>query len=301
MRIYDSISKNYVDADLKISKDKGFYTVEKSQVKIPISYLRRHEDLLYLVEFLKCDGTISIIKRKDGLKGEIVLISTEPEYKEVLRRLLQRLFPSVKICERKDGFVVSSLALAVALASEYNVLTGKKEKEIQMICTEPKSLQEAKAIVAAVIDAEGNVDHYSGDIIIGNVHREYLQSLSEILENWFKIKTVEICPSYGWGMNYRFVITKEADVAKINFLRNPAKIQRIKFILSSSKELAKNKDYLKKQVLLLLSKRGPRTLNEFSDALSLAPFAVRKLVRTLKLRKVGVKRVNSRNLVLYEV
>jgi len=42
---------------------------------------------------------------------------------------------------------------------------------------------------------------------------------------------------------------------------------------------AENKDHLKKQALLLLSRRSPRTLNEFSDALSLAPFAVHKLVR----------------------
>lgn len=300
MRIYDSISKNYVDADLKISKENGFYTVRK-QSRIPISYLKRNEDLLYLVEFLKCDGTISIIKRKDGFKGEIVLTSTEPDYKEILKKLLQKLFAELKICERRDGFMISSLALSVALASEYKIPIGKKEKEIQMHCTQPKKLQEAKAIVGAIIDAEGNVDHYSGDIVIGNVHKEYLQSLSEILEKWFEIKTVEIVPSYGWGMNYRFVITKEDDVAKINFLRNPAKIKRINFILSSSKELTKNKELLKKQVTLLLSKSGPRTLNELSEALSLAPFAVRKLVRTLKLRKVGVKRVNSRNLVLYQV
>lgn len=301
MRIYDSISKNYVEADLKTSKENGVYAIGR-QSKIPISYLERNEDLLYLVEFLKCDGTISIIRRnKNGLKGEIVLTSTEIDYKNILKKLLQKQFPELKITERWDGFSISSLALAVALASEYKIPVGKKGKEIQMLCVQPKNLQEAKAIIAAIIDAEGNVDHYSGDIIIGNVHREYLQSLSEILEKWFQIKTVEVTPSYGWGMNYRFVITKENDVAKINFLRNPAKIKRIKFILSSSKEFTKNKELLKKQVLLLLLKRSPRTLNEFSEALKLAPFVVRKLVRSLKLRKVGIKRVNSRNLVLFQV
>ena len=301
MRIYDGISRNYVDANLKVSKQNGFYSVGR-QSKIPISCLRRNEDLLYLVEFLKCDGTISIIRRnRNGLKGEIVLTSVESDYKDILRRLLQMQFPLLKITERKDGLSISSLALAVVLASEYKIPIGKKEKNIQMLCEQPKNLQEAKAIIAAVIDAEGNVDHYSGDIIIGNVHREYLQSFSKILEEWFDVKTIEISPSYGWGMNYRFVITKEKDVAKIDFLQNPAKIKKLKFILSSSKELIKNKELLKTQVLLLLSKRSPRTLNEFSGALSLAPFVVRKLVRSLKLRKVGIKRVNSRNLVLYQV
>ena len=219
MRIYDSISKNYVEADLKTSKENGIYTIGR-QSKIPISYLERNEDLLYLVEFLKCDGTISIIRRnKNGLKGEIVLTSTETDYKIILKKLLEKQFPELKICERKDGFVISSLALATVLAFEYKIPVGKKEKNIQMLCEKPKSLEEAKAIVSAVIDAEGNVDHYSGDITIGNVHREYLQSCSKILERWFQIKTVEVTPSYGWGMNYRFVITKENDVAKINFQR----------------------------------------------------------------------------------
>jgi|GEM_PF-5339795 len=300
MRIYDSTSRNYVETNLNVSKEKGNYIVGK-QSKIPLSYLKRNEDLLYLVEFLKCDGTISLRKRKVGLLGEIILTSVEPDYKNFLRNLLVKLFPSLKITERKDGLSISCLALTAALASEYKIPVGKKENSIQMLCTQPKTLQEAKAIVSAIIDAEGNVDHYSGDIIIGNVHREYLQSLSKILEEWFGVQTVEVSPSYGWGMNYRFVITKEADVAKFSFLRNPAKRKRIDFILSSSKELAKSKELLKKQVTLLLSKSGPRTLNELSEALSLAPFAVRKLVRSLKLRKVGVKRVNSRNLVLYQV
>jgi len=99
-------------------------------------------------------------------------------------------------------------------------------------------------------------------------------------------------------MNYRLAITKDRDVEKIRQvgLFNPAKQKRLDKISASLSRFHREKADLKEQ---LLNTSKSRTLNELSDVLNLAPFVVRRLLRSLPFRKVGVKQVGSRNQIVY--
>lgn len=273
---------------LKTSKER--YRIRRSA--IPKFYLQRTPDLIYIIEFLKCDGSILIRKIGNGFGGEIIFSSTNSSYKEGLVSLVQRQFPNITIFKRSDGFGISSLVLSALLSQRFSVPIGRKG---EMRCATPRNLEEAKMILRAVIDSEGNVDAYSGNIVIGNVSKKYLESYRYILSKWFKIKTSYLSPTKGWGREtLRISISKADDLRNIFEigLFNPSKQGSLKFIIESLNKYYIEKNYLKERIKQILT--NPKTINNVSFEINLAPYITRRVLRHMKIKKVGKIMINNR-------
>ena len=273
---------------LKTSKER--YRIRRSS--IPRFYLQRTPELIYIIEFLKCDGSISIWKIGNGFGGEIIFSSTNNSYKERLISLVQKQFPNITTFKRPDGFGISSLVLSALLSQRFSVPIGEKE---EMKCIIPKNFEEAKMILRSVIDSEGNVDAYSGNIVIGNISKEYLESYRHILSKWFKIKTSYLSPTKSWGRETLRISISKADNLRNIFeigLFNPSKQENLKFIIESLNKYYIEKNYLKKKIKQILI--NPKTINDVSFEINLAPYITRRILRHMKIKKVGKININNR-------
>lgn len=295
VRCFNSTTKVYESVELDILEEENKFKVLRSV--ITPSIVTRNPNMVYIVEFLKCDGTVSITKRKDGFAGELIFVTTDVDYKRELEKIVKNTFTPLKIFERKDGFGISSLSLAVILANRFGIPVGKKN---EMKVTSPENEEEAKMVLRAVIDTEGNVDKYGGSIYIGNQSKEYLRSYKEVLEKWFEIKCIELSPTKGWGeKTSRIGITRDDDIIKIFQigLLNPTKQACLKFMIDSLEKYWKEKYILKEKIKTIL--KEPKTIKEVSDMLNLAPFVVRRLINSIKATKAGKIKRNNRYQVLW--
>ncbi len=278
--------------------------MKDSKIKIlssmaPASAIRRTPNLVYITEFLKCDGSVYLIKRKDGFAGGLIFSTLDSGYKTELKKIVEEAFNPLKTFERKDGFGLSNLSLAVLLSNKFGVPVGKKG---MMEVTYPENEEEAKMILRSVIDTEGNVDDYGGSIVIGNQSQEYLESYGRVLEKWFEISTINLSPTKGWGeKTNRIGITKDVDLIKIFKigLLNPTRQERLKFMIDSFELYQNDRKELIKKIKSLL--KQPKTIRDVSNLLKLAPFVVRRLINSAKAIKVGKIRKNNRNQILWKV
>lgn len=294
---FNSITKMYESIELPLEIQGNKFKVLRSTA--PISTLIRTPNLLYIEEFLKCDGGVYITKRRDGFAGELIFTSVDSDYKKALKRMVEKTFNPLKTFERKDGFGLSNLSLAMIIANQFGIPIGKKG---EMKVTSPENVEEAKMILRAVIDTEGNVDDYEGRIVIGNQSKEYLETYKEILVKWFEIRCVDLSPTKGWGeKTSRIGMIKDDDLIKIfNIsLLNPTKQTRLKFIIDSLEKYKKEKYELTKKIKSVLAE--PKTIREVSDLLNLAPFVIRRLINSLKAEKVGKIKRNNRMQVLWQI
>ena len=282
--------------DISVKETSSDFRVLRSS--IPKSFLKRTPQLIYIQEFLKCDGGIYITKKKNGLGGELIFSTTDKEYKKVLLQLVHEQFNGLKTFDRKDGFGISNLSLSLAIANKFFVPIGKKT---EMEITQPENKEEAKMILRAVIDTEGNVDVYNGRIVIGNKSRKYLNSFKGLLKKWFNINCSDLSPTKGWGEETnRIGIHRDNDLQKINeiILFNPTKQRQLEFICSSLVTYKNRKEEMKRKILSLLDK--PK-IHEISSSLGIAPFIVRRLLTSLKAKKVGRIKKNNRIQVLWMI
>jgi hypothetical protein len=264
---------------------------------VKISLLSRTPYLIYLTEFLKCDGTVSIIKRNDGFAGELIFSTVDKDYEKILQEMFNKTF-GLKTFKRKDGFGVSNLALAVLLSKKFGIPVGKKE---EMRINKPENEEEAKMILRAVIDTEGNIDDYEGRIVIGNRSKKYLQSYKNILREWFEITCSDLSSTRGWGeQTFRIGITRDIDLEKIFKigLLNPTKDKRLREIISSLEKYRRDKKLLIERVKRVISE--PKTIREISNKIKIAPFIVRRLLNSMKAKKIGKIRKNNRTQILWQ-
>jgi hypothetical protein len=295
VKCFNNITKVYESVELPVTEKENKFKILRSM--IPKSLLTRSPNLIYIVEFLKCDGCVYITKRKDGFAGEVIFTTTNQSYKTILKKIVEKTFNSLKPFNRNDGFGISNLSLSVLLAEKFDIPVGKKG---EMETVVPENLEEAQMVLRAVIDAEGNVDDYGGSIVIGNQSKKYLETYKEVLEKWFEITCVDLSPTKGWGeKTNRIAITKDSDLVKVfNIgLFNPAKQARLKFIVDSLKKYREEKSALLEKVKFIL--KEPKTIRQVSDTLNLAPFVVRRLINSLKAIKVGKIKKNNRCQVLW--
>lgn len=274
----------HLGQDLSFSETEDSFFVSKSKIQRKV--LRRTNELVYLIEFLKCDGTLSIIKLPTHFIGSLIFTSTNEEYSEVLNTLLSQQFTGMTITKRKDGFKISSLALAVLLASMYSVPVGRKTL-VSKTCISPKSLGEAQMIARAVIDTEGHFEKYAGDIVIGNQDKQYLSSYQNVVKQWFDIKTITLSPSKGWTYTNRISISKDADVLKIQQIRllNPSKQSQLDLFAKSIHEYSNSWDILRQKVAEQFT--SPKTILEVSSILKITPNIVLRIMKTLKCRRIS--------------
>ena len=274
----------HLGQDLSFSETEDSFFVSKSKIQRKV--LRRTNELVYLIEFLKCDGTLSIIKLPTHFIGSLIFTSTNEEYSEVLNTLLSQQFTGMTITKRKDGFKISSLALAVLLASMYSVPVGRKTL-VSKTCISPKSLGEAQMIARAVIDTEGHFEKYAGDIVIGNQDKQYLSSYQNVVKQWFDIKTITLSPSKGWTYTNRISISKDADVLKIQQIRllNPSKQSQLDLFAKSIHEYSNSRDILRQKVAEQFT--SPKTILEVSSILKITPNIVLRIMKTLKCRRIS--------------
>lgn len=297
IKCLNTMTKVYESIELPLVERENKFKILRSIV--PVSVLVRTPNLIYIAEFLKCDGSVYITKRKDGFAGGLIFTTVDQNYKTELKKIVEETFSPLKTFDRKDGFGLSNLSLAILLSNKFGIPVGKKG---EMKVIDPESTEEAKMVLRAVIDAEGNVDDYGGSIYIGNQSKEYLESYKKVLEKWFKIKCVNLSPTKGWGeKTYRIGITKDTDLIKIfNIgLLNPTKQTRLKFIVDSLEKYHKEKYGLVEKTKLIL--KEPKTIREVSNLLNLAPFVVRRLINSLKAVKVSKIKKNNRYQVLWGV
>ena len=297
IRVFDSVKKLYTKEflDIKVIKDK----IKVLRSIIPKSYLKRTPILIYLVEYLKCDGTLSIIKRNNrSYKGELIFVTTEIQFRAKLKKLLEIQFPKIKICERKDGLLISSLALSTTLAKKFNVPVGKKE---EFLCSNAKNNKEREMIIRAIIDAEGNIDNYSGDIIVGNKSMTYLKSFAEVLRKLKIYPTLNLSKTKGYTYAYRLGIIRDSDVIRIKKigLFNPRKQERLEEIEKSFK-VYKQRNQLKNKIKKILEK-SPKTIREISEIIKISPFIVRRLLKTMKVEKIGRILIRNHIQILWSV
>jgi hypothetical protein len=203
-----------------------------------------------------------------------------------LYSILSKQFDGMTITKRKDGFKISSLALAVLLACIYSVPVGRKTL-VSKICFSPRSLEEAQMIARAVIDTEGHFEEYGGDIVIGNQDTQYLSSYQNIIRQWLDIKTITLSPSKGWTYTNRISISKDADVLKIQQIRllNPSKQSQLNLFAKSIHEYSNSRDILRQKVAEQFT--SPRTIREVSSILKITPNIVIRIMKTLKCRRVS--------------
>jgi len=86
IRCYDSIIKKYTEIFVSVEEDETYYKVSRSF--IPKKYIRRTPELMYILEYLKCDGTASLIKNKNSIKGELLFITTNKKFEEKLKQII---------------------------------------------------------------------------------------------------------------------------------------------------------------------------------------------------------------------
>ncbi len=264
--------------------------------RISKSYLKRTEDLIYLTEYLKTDGTISIIKRLSGpkgtsFKGDILWINTDPEECDHLKKIVGKQFPGQVIFDRPDGFGISSLALAVSLSEKFGIPIGKKD---EFCITQPNNRGEAKKIIQAAIDAEGNVDIQGGNVVIANKSKEYLKSLEKLLQNKFKINAVKGRLIKGFGTTNTISINKRGDVEKLSEIGTVSerKLKLIRKIVEGYENYEKNSSQYLKKVKKILSK--PHTIGEISNITSIPYFIIKnRILKRLKPKVVGKKKTKS--------
>lgn len=300
MKLYNTEVNSYEDIKLNIREDSKTYTVRKS--KIPKYYLKKTDTLMYIIEFLKCDGTLTIIKRGESIKGELLFISMNKEYKQELKTLIKKQFPNLNIFERQDGFGISCLSLSVGLAIKYNIPIGKKTPKTEMSCQKSKNLKEAKIILSSIIDSEGNIDPYSGDITIANRNTTYLNSIKDLLAKWFNIRAIDLSEiTSGYSSANRIAIVKDDDVIKLSKIKflNRDRQKRIQFIKCSLKKYRDDKKQLVNNVKEEL--KEPQTIKQISNKMTIAPFIIKRLLRNIKAKKIGCVEENKRKLNLWSV
>lgn len=287
-RYYEQEAQQYdiaqLGQDLSFAETEDSFFVSKS--KIPKRVLMRTNELVYLIEFLKCDGTLSIIKRPTHFIGSVIFSSTHKDYSAVLYTLLSKQFDGMPITKRKDGFKISSLALSVLLTSMYSVPVGRKTL-VSKTCISPRSLEEAQMIARAIIDTEGHFEKYAGDIVIGNQDKQYLSSYQNVIKQWFDINTIPLSPSKGWTYTNRISISKDADVLKIQKIRllNPSKQSQLNLFAKSIHEYSNSRDILRQKVAEQFT--SPKTILEVSSILKITPNIVLRIMKTLKCRRVS--------------
>lgn len=273
-RYFNSLTKVYESTEISLIQIAEKFKLLRSFS--PKTYFIRTPILVYIAEFLKCDGTVSIRKKKDGFVGELIFSTLDESY---------------------DGFGVSLLSLAILLSHQYQIPVGKKT---EMSVTEPRKEEEARMILRAVIDTEGNVDDYEARITIGNQSRQYLESYKKVLKRWFEIKCSDFSPTKGWGeKTYRIGITRDNDLIKILKigLLNPTKQRKLKYIVDSLEKYRQNKVTLMKEIEKILIE--PKTIRELSNFLDIAPFVIRKLLNSMKAVKYGKIKRNNRIQILW--
>lgn len=264
--------------------------------KIPKSFLKRTENLIYLTEYLKTDGTISIIKRQSGpkgtsLKGDILWINTDPEECHNLKKMVQTQFPGINIFDRSDGFGISSLALAVSLSEKFGIPVGKKE---EFCITQPNNNGEARKIIQAAIDAEGNVDIQGGNVVIANKSMEYLKGLQELLQKKFNINAVKGREIMGYGTTNTICINKKKDIEKLSEIGtlSERKLKIIRTIVEGYKKYEKYSSHYLEKVKKILS--TPHTISEISNMTSIPYFIIKnRILKRLKPKIVGTRKTKS--------
>lgn len=287
-RYFDQETQKYdiahLGQDLSFAETEDSFFVSKS--RIPKNILIRTNELVYLIEFLKCDGTLSIIRHPTHFIGSVIFTSTNEDYSAVLYSVLSKQFDGMQITKRKDGFKISSLALAVLLACIYSVPVGRKTL-VSKTCIPPRTLEESQMIARAVIDTEGHFEEYAGDIVIGNQDKQYLSSYQDIIKQWLDIKTITLSPSKGWTYTNRISISKDADVLTIQQIRllNPSKQSQLDLFAKSIHEYSNSRDILRQKVAEQFT--SPKTILEVSSILKITPNIVLRIMKTLKCRRVS--------------
>ncbi len=287
MKIFyrDISEKSNNSLNMRLRNKSKSYALLRSSV--PKSCFERTPELIYLTEFLKCDGHVRIWKVGNGFGGELIFSSMDPKYLVKLKEILDRQFSEVHKFRRVDGFGISSLVMSAVISKSYGIPVGKKE---EMKCTEPRNISEAEMIVRAVIDTEGCVDDYAGDVRIGNISKDYLNSYKSILKKWFEISAVDTAPTKGFGRKTNTIaICKLSDIEKLYkiCLINPTKQNKLEFLMSSFRIYNSEKKKLTEEIKNIL-KRESLTINDISAKLNLAPVFVKRLLRTSNFKRVGI-------------
>jgi hypothetical protein len=298
IRHFDQQAKVYETLPIRLRTTQTSFKLLRSS--IPKEFVQRTPLLIYITEFLKGDGTVSIVKRERIWKGDLIFTTTDIRYKSRLKRMLQKQFPRGWIYERSDGLGISSLTLSVLLSQNFGIPVGKKK---EMVVTKPQNIEEAKMVLRSIIDTEGNIDNYEGRIVVGNQSQQFLESYTKVLEDWFKIKTSKLSPTKGWGeKTLRIGITNDRDLIKIYKigLFNPTKQKQLKEIYKSLKKYYREKEKIRHEIIQILS-LNQKTVREISQEVDLSPFLVRRLLNSKYFRTTGKTWRGKRQVYLWSI